>query len=124
MKLKCLTCAKTVSTSYDADRSRGDVLGRPWYVDETGLKHLAIVCLYCGTIHDCSGSMLRALLTGFKRPVNIHGSISPLELSAMIMARSQHPEASRQVAVQELGIPEAVIDVLLERNILGQAFSE
>ncbi|WP_416224131.1 group II intron maturase-specific domain-containing protein [Thiohalophilus sp.] len=38
MKLKCLTCGKTVSKSYDVDPVNGDLLGRPWYIDENAKK--------------------------------------------------------------------------------------
>lgn len=79
MRFKCLTCQKTVSKSYDVDRMKGDLLGRPWYIDETGLKHLAIVCLNCRTIHDCSDSLLRGLLSGLRRPLKVHHDINPME---------------------------------------------
>jgi hypothetical protein len=123
MKLKCLACKKTISKPYAADRVNGDLFGCPWYIDDTGLKHLALVCLHCGTIHDASGSVLRALLTGFKSPMKIHNDINPMELSMMIMSRSDGNEiAFRNVAIDDIGIPERVIDVLVERKILGHAF--
>lgn len=123
MRFTCICCGKKLTRSYGTDRVNGDIYAQAWYVDSTGLKHLAIVCLACGTIHDCSGSFLRGLLTLGRSPVTIHRDINPLELSAMIMDRSQHPELeSREVAIRQLGIPEGIIDVLLERNILGQAF--
>jgi hypothetical protein len=41
----------------------------------------------------------------------------------MIQGKTQSPETdSREVAIRELGIPEDVIDVLLQRRILGRAF--
>jgi hypothetical protein len=125
MRFKCLTCDKTISRSYDADPIRGDLLGRPWYIDESGLKHLAIVCLNCGTIHDCSGSFLRGLLSGFRTPLKIHNDMNPMELGVMIMART--PDSSinfRAFAIDEFGIPEEVIDVLVARKLLGWAFAK
>jgi hypothetical protein len=87
------------------------------------LNHLAIVCLHCGTIHDCSGSVLRGLLTAFRSALKVHDDINPMELSMLVMQHTERPETeSRAVAVKKLGIPEVVIDVLLERNILGHAF--
>ena len=68
--------------------------------------------------------MTKAILSDFKFVAKIHRSISPVELSVMIMGRTHDPTASRHVAVQELRIPEKVIDVLLERNILGHAFAK
>lgn len=125
MKLKCLTCRKTVSKSYDVDPVNGDLLGRPWYIDENELKHLAIVCLHCGTIHDSSGSLLRGVLSGFRSPLKIHNDINPMELGMMIMGRSKHPETeSRQIAINDFGIPEQIIDVLVERKLLGHAFAK
>jgi hypothetical protein len=124
MRFKCLTCEKAVSKSYDVDHIRGDLLGRPWYIDEAGLKHLAIVCLNCGTIHDCSGSLLRGLLSGLRSPFKVHRDINPMELGVMVMTRTDDPSTnSRAFAINELGIPEEVIDVLVKRKLLGWAFA-
>lgn len=125
MKFKCLTCGATVSKSYNVDPANGDLLGLPWYIDDKGLKHLAIVCLHCGTIHDCSVSLLRAVLSAFRSPLKIHNDINPMELGMMIMGRSEHPETeSRQIAINDFGIPERIIDVLVERKVLGHAFAK
>lgn len=125
MKVKCSTCGKTISKSYDVNPTNGDLLARPWYIDESGLKHLAIVCLHCGTIHDSSGSLFRGVLSGFKSPLKIHNDINPMQLGMMIMSRSEHPEKeSRKIAINELGIPEIVIDVLVKRKLLGHAFAK
>ena len=41
------------------------------------------------------------------------------------MGRSEHPETeSRKMAINDLGIPEKVIDVLVERKLLGHAFAK
>lgn len=125
MKFKCLACHKTIERSYQVDPVDGDLFGGPWYIDETGLKHLTLVCLNCGTIHDVSGSFLRGILTGFRSPVKVHNDINPMELGLMVMQRTDNPETeSRRVAIEELGIPERVIDVLVERKFLGFAFAK
>lgn len=124
MKFKCFTCHEVLSKSYDVDPAHGDIISRPWYRDETGLNHLAIACLLCGTIHDASGSFLRGVLSGFTSPLKVHNDLNPMELGTLIMQRTDHPESeSRRIAVSEIGIPEEIIDVLLQRNILGSAFS-
>jgi hypothetical protein len=103
MRFRCLTCDKTIRKSYDVDRVQGDLLGRPWYIDDTGLKHVAIVCLNCGTIHDCSGSLVRGLLSGFMSPLEVHHDMNPMELGVMIMASTTDPSASsRAFAIDEL----------------------
>jgi hypothetical protein len=38
------------------------------------------------------------------------------------MERLKAGESGRQIAIEEFGIPEDVIDVLVDRNILGPAF--
>ena len=124
MRFRCLTCDQTVSRPYDVDPIKGDLLGRPWYIDDAVLKHLAIVCLKCGTIHDCSGSLLRGLLSAFRTPMKVHDDINPMELGMMIMAHTADPSTnSRRFAINELGIPEEVIDVLVARKLLGWAFA-
>jgi hypothetical protein len=80
VRLTCRTCRRMCSRSYDKDRAGGDLLGRPWYVDETGLKHLAIACLHCGTIHDCTGSLV-AIFSGGLR---IRDRTSPVDLALMV----------------------------------------
>ncbi len=123
MKFTCVTCQKVLSKSYDVDPRGADLLGRPWYRDDNGLNHLAVVCLHCGTIHDASGSVLRSILSGFRSALKFHDDLNPMELSMLVMQQTDHPETeSRMVAVTKLGIPEVVIDVLVERNILGHAF--
>lgn len=124
MKFKCVTCHKVISKSYDVDPNAADVLGRPWYRDDSGLNHLAIVCLHCGTLHDCSGSILRGLLSGFRSALKVHDDLNPMELSMLVMQHTSQPETeSRRIAVEKLGIPRAVIDALVERKILGHAFA-
>ena len=91
MQLKCKTCKKTASKSYDKDPKNGDLLGRPWYVDDSGLKHLAIVCLHCGTIHDASASFLKSIFSGFQSPLKVHNILNPMELSMIIMERVDDP---------------------------------
>jgi hypothetical protein len=112
-----------LTSSYAIDPAHGEIYAQRWYADSTGLQHLAIVCLHCGTIHDCSGSFLKGLLSLFSSSLKVHADITPLDLAEMIQARSHHPEAeSREIAVSVLGIPDGVIDVLVERRILGPAF--
>jgi hypothetical protein len=107
------------------DPVSGDVFGVPWYVDETGLRHVAIVYLNCGTIHDCSASLLRGLLSGFRSPWKVHHDMNPMELGTMLMAHISDPSTdSRAFAINELGIPEKVIDVLVARKLLGWAFAK
>lgn len=136
MDFKCNCCGKTLSRPYSVDPVHSDIYTRPWYIDDQGLEHLVVVCLECGTIHDCSGSILKGLFTFGHNPVTIHDSINlielvtindsinPMELGIMIMEHCKHPEIeSREVAIRKLGIPEDIIDILLKRNILGPAFA-
>ena len=123
MNFQCRCCGALLSRSYDSDRTAGDVLGRPWYRDDTGLNHLAIVCLNCGTIHDCSGSAIRALLTLGKTKYKCHNSIDPLQLSTMVRSMTGGLTSdARTIAVEKLGIPESVVNALVERTLLGPAF--
>ena len=129
MKFRCITCGKTLSRSYDTDPEHGDLLGRPWYRDKSGLNHLVIVCLECGTIHDVSGSISRSLLMpllGGRTPLKVHQDINPMELALMVTEyQDKTPNKSaREIAVKDLGIPEKVVEVLVERNILGPVFGQ
>jgi hypothetical protein len=122
MIFKCKVCGEESEVKGDRNRSHTRLYARPWYVDGNGLKHLIVVCLQCGGIHDCSGSFLKGLLTGFRNPLKIHDDINPFEISVLIMERLKAGESGRQIAIEEFGIPEDVIDVLVDRNILGPAF--
>lgn len=124
MSFRCQCCKKLLSTSYDSDQEHGDLLGRRWYRDQAGLNHLAIVCLECGAIHDCSGSAFRSIVTFGKSRMKIHSCVDPVQLSVMVRNLTDDPRAkSRTVAIGELGLPESVIDVLVNRKILGRAFA-
>jgi hypothetical protein len=123
MKFKCRACNENVGISYDVDQTNGNLIGRPWYVDESGLNHLAIVCLKCGTIHDASGSTSRAFLTLFKSKLKVHGVINPVQLSELVLDKvGREPALFRDTAIEYIGLPAPIIDALVERNILGKAF--
>jgi len=117
---RCVTCGSIASKGYEG--LGGDTLELPWYTDETRQGHVAIVCLHCGTIHDCSGSSLQGLRAIFKSQVKVYRAIRPSELSVMVMGRTVDPSVSRQVAIRDFQIPERVIDLLVERNLLGPIF--
>jgi|LGVC01.1.fsa_nt_gb hypothetical protein len=125
MKFKCLTCEKTISKDYDVDPIHGDALWHPWYRDDSGLNHSALVCLHCGTIHDVSGSFLHGLFSLFQCPLKVHNDINPLELAIAVTEYTQHPKTeSRHIAINSFGIPEKVVDVLVKRELLGNAFAK
>ena len=51
--------------------------------------------------------------------------MNPMELGLRIMAHTSDPSTnSRAVAINELGVPERVIDVLVARKLLGWAFAK
>jgi hypothetical protein len=80
MHFKCFICKRTIDISYDMDPVNGNIMMRPWYVeDETGLNHQAVLCLKCFTVHDTSGSTLRFVFQSFlSRPLKIHCAIRPI----------------------------------------------
>jgi hypothetical protein len=125
MKFTCSTCEKKLTKSYDDNPSVADFLGRPWYKVENGLNHLVIVCLHCGTIHDTSGSFLTGLFSGFQSMLKVHEDINPIELSLIVKKHTGGPSAnSRKIVIKEMKLPEKVLDVLVEKNILGVAFKK
>ena len=114
----CQGCGKKLRTSYDVDRARGDMRMTRWYCDETGLSHFAMVCLVCGCIHDTTGSAGRVLglLIG-RMPLKVHGLIRLSDLIQKIEQSATATQTPHKVATS-LGIPEGVVDVLMERRLL------
>ena len=120
----CLCCNKRLTRPYDQDQGAGDVLARPWYRDDSGEKHLAVVCLECGTIHDVSGSFLKGLLSGFKKPYKVNRDINPMELGIAVMDKVKAGEGTaRDLVMKYFGMPKQILDILVRRKFLGPAFS-
>lgn len=118
MRFKCHGCGKVLTRSYSGDRTHGDIYASPWYMDASGLRHLGIVCLACGTVHDCSGAFLKGLITFGRNPMKVHQHIRPAVVNEMAMAQvlsrasGTHPGEHGRIS-----IPDGVINVLTERGI-------
>ena len=106
------------------DPANGDMLLRPWYCGEDGLRHAIVLCLRCGAIYDAVGSIRSALFSLGKRPYKAVQTFSPVEFSDMILKACPDPARSRSFAIDELAIPPEVVDVMVERKILGDAFAK
>lgn len=118
MRFQCKGCGRTLSQSYASDPSNGDVYARPWYSDDAGLAHLMIVCLSCGTVHDCSGSFLKGLLTLGRSPMKVHGVI-PLRtvIESVVTRMLSRTPASAAFSHGQPAIPDEVVNVLIKRGL-------
>lgn len=123
-RFKCRCCRRVLASSYDQDPDHGELLFRLWYVDDSGLKHFAVTCLHCGTIHDGFATSLRSIFTLMRRPIKVINDINPLEIAEGLLSRKSPDDSidCREVLMSELRLPEEVIDVLVHRGLLGPAF--
>lgn len=119
MKFFCRNCGAKITKSIDTGEPNPDVMGRPWYTDERGENHLAMMCLHCGTIHDTKPSLLKmALFFLGISPLKTYGVLLP-EAIALKALSFQRP---LDVA-EYYGFPEVMLHALADRKILGPAFS-
>lgn len=125
MTIKCANCQQALSRSYDDDRKLANFIRRPWYRDRDRTAHMAIACLRCGTVHDCSESLLRTLTATFtKQRLRVHRTISPDGLVRAVMQRADNPDLeARDIVIKQLGIKPDVLDALVERELIGPAFT-
>ena len=129
MKFKCSCCRATLGKFCSNVGRDGDFTGGPWYIDDDRLKHNAFICLHCGTIHDAVGSIRKTigciLSFGHTMPMRVVGSLNPMELGLILMHHECFGiESARQIVVRELGLKPRWIDVMLDRKVLGHAFSD
>lgn len=124
MRFKCHCCKAKLSRPYESFSIDADYIISPWYVDRSHLKHLLMVCLNCGALHDCTGSMGAALISAFRgNPLKMEKSITPLELGQYILSM-YGTDSPRAVLKSDFNIPEWIIDTLVERKLLGKSYAE
>jgi hypothetical protein len=118
IKLRCKGCDEMLSgkNSYDVDPINGTSITRPWYTDETGLNHMAVACLKCGTIHDIIPSIIKIFIG---RPYKVYNTINVRDESFLREYKGKSPEAFRKVQLRNIMISRDIIDAMVERHILG-----
>lgn len=113
MRFRCSNCG----TDYQGHEDNALLFaGRgfahlPWFRDERGLNINATLCLNCGTLHATSGSPGKALLTLGKRMLKVHFYMPPDRIE-------------RFLTEGEVGIPQAALDLLVERGHLAATTDE
>lgn len=96
-----------------------------YYQDRQGMNHTGIICLNCGTIHDCIMSFVKIVpsLLGIGNPYKI---VNVELLPVWSMEVAEHKENfginCRESAVMAVGIPEHIINTLRARRKLGECF--
>jgi Sel1 repeat len=60
VNFRCKTCRTMLDEAYSEPNhtSNANFYMKQWYVDDRGSIHTLIVCLHCGTFHDCTASIL------------------------------------------------------------------
>ncbi|VAV84821.1 hypothetical protein MNBD_DELTA01-1901 [hydrothermal vent metagenome] len=118
-KLGCKKCGEILSgkNCYDVNSEEGTSIARPWYADETGLNHTAIVCLECGTIHDTTPSLLKVFI-GSRSPFKVNATLDPQNAHLLEGYKGKCPEAYRKTQLKHMGIPKDIIDALANRKII------
>lgn len=117
MNFKCVYCNKKHKISHKDCSESQLVDAFPWYIDNQGVKHMAIVCRVCGTIHDCIGSSIFfAIFTGFRKLTKVCRYVTIEDLQDYISNRTSSLEHdSKKILTQEFGISEQAYDIVKEK---------
>lgn len=126
MNFKCSNRKKKIGKSYDVDISNADLIGRPWYTDDTGLNHMAIMCLYCGTIHDCIGANpLISILTAFRKNTKTIRYYTLKQIKELISLRCFETKKSQtDILKAELKLPNTINELILSSKFIGKGIYE
>ena len=117
MNFKCVYCNKRHKISHKDCIENRQVDTFPWYIDNKGVKHMAIVCKVCGTIHDCIGAnILYSILSGFRQLTKVCGYVTINDLKDYVSNRTYNPgHDSMKILTQEFGIPLQAYEIIEEK---------
>ena len=125
MRFTCRTCKKVLRKPLNSSSLDGEMLASPWYRADGGLNHLPIACLHCGTIHDFSVSIFKTLVAALTGdPWKVHGDFSPMEIGVSVLNAVEAGMGAREALKAALSPPDGIVDALVERELLGQAFHD
>ena len=123
MKFKCSFCEKNeVVKMQDAE-----MIAFNYYKDDKGANHTGIICLECGTIHDCLISFVKIIptllrITNPYKVVNI--KLLPDWLTEVAKYKKELNINCMESAVMAVEIPEHIIEILKEKGTLGECFND
>ena len=123
MKFKCSDCNKNGNISTISNlKDNTDFLVKQCYKDSAGLIHTLLICLNCGTFHDCKISFLKSLI---KRPYSVQGILKNKVITEKVtLAREQNIEKTiNEYALEFMGIDNSTLDFLVERKLYPPSFS-
>lgn len=122
MKFRCACCHATLSTRPRSEEGRNEVVAFPWYRDNRNLNHLGVVCLHCGTIHDAHASIVNTILSPITgNPLRVISSVTPFEIGHVLLNAGRTADA-RDALKEIFSVPDWIIDILVEKRLLGGAY--
>jgi hypothetical protein len=91
------------------------MLVSPWYKDETGTNHIAILCLHCKTLHDTKPSILKAVFSFSRSPLSVDGYFTQSDLSKLIQKASEASGENDKytIATNELRLPPKIVQRII-----------
>lgn len=123
MKFKCSDCNQNGNIGTISNlKSNTDFLVKQWYKDNNGLIHTLLICLKCGTFHDCKISFLKSL---FKKPYKVQGILKNKVIKEKVtLAKEQSGEkTTNELALEFMGIDNSTLDFLIEKKLYPSSFS-
>jgi len=123
MKFKCILCNKNgVLGAYNTE-----MITFNYHKDNKGMNHTGIICLECGTIHDCLISYIKIIptLLRISHPYKIvNVEYLPVWLNEVAKYKQDLNLNCMESAVMAVGIPEHVIELLKGKVKLGECFEK
>jgi hypothetical protein len=123
VKFKCSDCNQNGNIGTLGNlKDNTDFIVKQWYKDNNGLIHTLLICLHCGTFHDCKISFLKSL---FKRPYKVQGILkNKVIIEKIKLAKEQTSEKTiNEHALSFMGINNATLDFLVEKKLYPPNFS-
>ena len=122
MNITCRSCGTLLKRTSKTELSKADFVGAPWYVDEKRMRHLALVCLHCGTLHDCLAAQKPAIFTALMSPlkINMIKVTATLNIQEVAQRITSQAETGVQADASDHGIPAQIVQALQERQFLPQ----
>lgn len=123
MKFKCSDCGHKGDIGTISNlKSNTDFLVKQWYKDNNGFIHTLVICLKCGTFHDCKISFLKSLL---KKPYKVQGILKNNVIKEKVnLAKKQNEEkTTNEHALEFMGIDNSTLNFLIEKKLYPSNFS-
>ncbi len=123
MKFKCSHCGANEIVKIQTSK----MMAFNYYKDNKKRQHTGIICLKCGTIHDCLISFIK-IIPALLKITNPY-KVVDVELLPIWLAKVQKHMQDldlncMEAATMAVGIPKHIIDLLKDKGTLGECFEE